>query len=740
MANILRTQKNTYNDGIYERSDDIKGKDKFVERWLAEVDLAEDVFDDWYDQSEASRNMYRAENEFRDQRYNLHYSNVNTTLPALYANTPKPDVRKRYNDPLSTDEAARIAAQIIERNLVVSMDQYDVDGAYSAFVRDGLISGRGVVRVRYIPRISDEYVFHECRVEPVPWSDFLTGPGQRWEDVTWIAFKHTLTRDQLVALNPKTGNDVPLDFTVENLNDEQAPQRLPNVFKRAEVYEIWDKQSRQIIWVSKSFKDRPISVRDDTMELMDFFPVPKPLMLTETTDTLVPMVPANIIKSLLAELEDITTRIQRLIRVIKWRGFCDPTLNIVELEAANDGELVPAGETIMPLIQAGGLERAIWLMPIDVAVQTVIALDQQRERTKQLVYEVTGISDIIRGQSDANETLGAQEIKANFGTLRLQHMQKMVQRVCRDSLRLVAELMCTHFDIDELMLYAGIKLPTQADKQMQQMQMQQAQMTGQEPPPVDPRQERMMAQPTVEEVKAIIENDLIRTYTIDVETDSTIQQDMRQVQQNMAEFLNGTASFLQAIGPMVAEGVMPEELAVDLYLPFARSFHLGKQAEDALEQMAAKANDPQKPEKPDPAQQQAEMQQQQLQAEMQVEQAKAQAAIQAQQQKDQLATQSKQQQNELDIQKATQLAQIELKKIVDAHQLAMQQKRELDQLDLQTKSASAEIDLDQQQASAVVATASATKQSRMKLDDEHERSEMKRSEMADAAKTKDKAK
>ena len=141
------------------------------------MSLYDDSHDEWQDQAEASRDMYRAENTFMDQRYNLHYSNVNTTLPALYSSTPKPDVRQRYADPLSENEAARIASQIIERNLSVSFDQYDIDGAFSAFVRDGLISGRGVVRVRHNPRIVNEFVFNDIRIEPVPWNDFVMGPG-----------------------------------------------------------------------------------------------------------------------------------------------------------------------------------------------------------------------------------------------------------------------------------------------------------------------------------------------------------------------------------------------------------------------------------------------------------------------------------------------------------------------------------------------------------------------------------
>ena len=47
-------------------------------------------------------------------------------------------------------------------------------------------------------------------------------------------------------------------------------------------------------------------------------------------------------------------------------------------------------------------------------------LYQQREQIKAVIYELTGLSDIARGASKASETLGAQQLKSQWGSIRLK--------------------------------------------------------------------------------------------------------------------------------------------------------------------------------------------------------------------------------------------------------------------------------------------------------------------------------
>lgn len=680
--------------GTYEtKAEASKSGAATVERWLAEISLADRTQKEWRKEAQDARDMFRSEGAHASQRFNIQYSNVATMMPALYSSRPTPDVRKRYADKAEKEGAARIAAQIIERNLAVSMDSYDFDGIMRSVVQNALLTGRGLPRVRHKPITSGQHVFNRVEAESVPWRDLVLGPCEVWEDCPWLAFKHLLTREQLIKLNPKLGLNISLNHMIEGASPEDS-EKAPNVFKRCEVWEIIDRETGKVLWITDAHKAEPLSEEDDPFELIDFWPVPKPYYFSDTTDTMVPMVPAKIVKPLIEELEKLTERIQKITAVIKWRGFADPSLGIDALENAEDGQLVPVGENILQLVQSGGLEKHIWLMPIEQAVQVVVTLNEQREVVKQLIFEVTGISDVIRGATDARETLGAQELKANFGTLRIQDQQKMVQRMVRDTLRIKAEIICSKFEMSELLRNAGMTLPTMLDKQIAMQRKQQMEAMAQQPgpdgqpqqaPPEDPQIEEVLSQPSVEEVEAIIRDDMVRAYVIDIETDSTVQQDMRQVQGNMSAFLEGTASFLSAIGPMVQAGQLSAEAAIDLYQPFARSFHLGKQAEDALERMAEEAKEQSdQPPAPDPVQMEmekvkAELEaaQQKHQMDMQAAQAKAQADVEARQMQAQAMAQERQFKQEM--------AEMEFAQKARMYDLDYQQKSRMSELEAKNK-------------------------------------------------------
>lgn len=647
--------------GSYEtkRETEKRGEDK-VSRWLAEIELASNEEKDWRTNAEKARDIYRAERDGKDRRFNILYSNVRTECSALYNSTPVADVRPRYND---QDETSRLTAQTIERGLSYTLDSYDIDGVIKAAVQDSRLAGRGTARVRYCPYEYQGKVYEEVCCEHVLWKHFRRGPATSWSDVPWVAFELFLTRDQLVQLNPKIGGSINLDFALaEGL--EQKPDAPPNVFKRARVWEIWDKATRKVIFIAPGYKAGPLLEEDDPLGLISFFPVPEPLYGDRTYDSLVPMVPYQSYIQLADELEEVTQRIYALIKVIRWRGYQHPSLPSFErLEEASDGELIPATEDVISLVQGGGLDKFIWLMPIEQAIKTLQQLYVQREQIKQSIYEISGLSDVQRGASDPSETLGAQEIKASFGSQRTQEQQKDVQRLCRDLMRLKAEIICNTFDPDNIKMMTGMQQPSAQEVQMaqqqlaqmqaQQQQMQQAapQMGGNGGPPMgaDPEQMEQLQKTAKavpwEKIVELLRGGVTRAYRIDIETDSTIRGEVRQQQQNAAQFLEGTASFVQAFAPAIQSGMVPADVAVDIYSGFARFFRLGKQVEDALSRMAQQAQEqarnPQ-PQPPSPEEIKAKADAEARQQQMQMEDKKMQAQMGMAQQKHQLDIEGKQ--------------------------------------------------------------------------------------------------
>jgi hypothetical protein len=608
--------------GTYESEKEAQAsKAATVKRWLDEIALADSTEKDWRKEAQEAVNIYRAEKEGDQRRFNIVYSNTQTRAPSLYNSTPIPDVRPRYNDP---NETSRLTSQTIERALSYSLDAYDFDSTMKAVVQDMVLPGRGTARVRYSPYTDPQTnsVYDEVVCEHVLWKNRRQGQADRWADVPWLGYELFLTRDQMVQLNPGLGASVNLDVAVEGIDKDKATIQ-PNVFKRARVWEIWDKATRKVLFIAPAHTAEPIRVEDDPLGLINFFPEPEPLCAARTSDSQIPICTYKIIKPLVDELEEITKRIQALIRVIRWRGYQHPNLPSFErLQDAEDGELVPATDDLLALAQAGGLDKFIWLMPIDVAIKALQQLYVQREQIKQTIFEVDGLSDILRGSTDPNETLGAQEIKANFGSMRLQDQQKDVQRFCRDLMRLKAEIICTHFSPENIAAITGMALPSKQEveqakarlAQLEQVQKQASmqpqlgqpgapQMGGgmngvgatQTTMPVDPalmeQLKKTAESVSWDDVVGMLRSGVTRQYRIDIETDSTIRGEIRTQQQSASAFLEGTAKFFEAIGPGVQSGFMPGDVAVDLYAAFTRFFKLGKQAEDALSRMSHAAQE-----------------------------------------------------------------------------------------------------------------------------------------------------
>jgi energy-coupling factor transporter ATP-binding protein EcfA2 len=549
---------------IERRSDAAKkdGADKALWKfWMDAINLAGTDEKEWREDAERVIKRYRGEEEFKNQRYRLLYSNTQTMAPALFNSQPIPDIRRRYGD---RDEDARQVAQALERTISCQAEKCDFEDVMEEAVMHRLLPGRAVVRVRYVPsfvketqpdpadpnkQTEVEVLANEAvEYEVVPWADFRHGPGKRWSQVPWCAFRIYPTREELEKLNPRIGTKVPLNAKMGDDKQAGAERNPPSLYKRAEVWQVWDKERRELVYVSPDWKEGPIAVVPDELKLEGFFPTPKPMLAVKSPDDLRPITEWSQYALLAEELEEITQRLRKLVKAARWRGVTAKELRAAfeSLKNLGDGELASAEEAIT-FANEGGLDKAIWIMPIDKLVAAIQQLYQAREQTKQLLYEVMGLSDILRGSTKPNETATAQDIKAQWGSLRMQKGQSQVQRYCRDLYRIGVEIIATRFDPKSIMLASGVQLS--------------------------------------EQQVAMMQRDTLREYRIEVETDSTIRADLSRQQENIGQFVTGFGALMTALGPPVQAGVMKADEAADLITGFARSYKLGRQAEEALERM-----------------------------------------------------------------------------------------------------------------------------------------------------------
>jgi hypothetical protein len=626
----------------YEDREDAGEDDAGLARlWLDSIVLARKNEEAWRKAAGEARDRYRGDKENQGKKFNILYANTQITLPAIYNSTPIPDVRRRFGD---ADATGKVAAQVLERSLSYSFDAYDFGGNMRAAVFDSVLAGRGVLRVRYEPSFeeteeekqeaAEEYaeeasvepmqpaapriVFQKVCIEHVNWQDFIIGPGRKWEEVPWIGFEHRLTRDELEDRFGDLGATMPLDVITDDARARNSdPRDVSDVFKRGTVYEIWDKEEREVLFVAPSLPSKILKRVDDPLGMQDFWPMPRPIYDVVDSGSLVPVVPYSLYKDQAEELDHVTRRIDKLVEQCRYRGL--RAADIAEFESlakAQDGEFVAVDNSAQYADR--GLDKAIWPVPIETLVSVIVQLMQHREALKATIYEITGLSDIVRGASVASETATAQQIKAQFGSIRIQDRQAEVQRMARDAVRLMAELIGEKFEPETLGLMTGVDLPQAQQKMMAQQAAMMAQQAGQ---PVPPEIEQVLTVPAWDDVLQVLRSDAMRGYRVDIETDSTVQADVARLKTNAAEFVQGFGGFIQAVGPAVQAGAMPMDVVADLLTAFARNFKLGRQAEDALERMSKVAAQP------------APQQDQGAAAEAQAKQAEAQAKAQAEAQK-----------------------------------------------------------------------------------------------------------
>ena len=564
-----------------ELEDDL-GKDgkAIVARWRMELKLAEKAEKSWRTDVSRVLDIHAGK---KKTEFNILWANTQTLAPALYNRTPRPDVRRRYRD---EDPTGKDVADVLERGLAYSVDHYDFDPMMETVVRHVILTGRGVARVRYnrteeqrdvlapvevaedgffadgelidpaevtqgengpeiVVGTEDALTYETVECEVIQWDRFCMSPARSWEEVRWVAFAHRMTRKELTDNFGAIGKDV--NLSLSDAESEQPSDEIAHAFKRAAVWEIWDKTNKQVVWIADDH-DEPLDQEDDPLELEKFFPIPRPVY-SIPGDTMVPVPEYTIYEGQAKELDDITKRIKALTKALRVRGLYDGSVEeLSSLLTAADETMIPVQGFV--LAEKDGLSRAVQFMPLAEIAGVLMQLYQTRDQVKNTIFEIVGIADILRGASKASETATAQNIKAQFGNLRLGSRQKEVQRFARDLFRLKAEIMAEKFAPETL--------------------------------------ENMTGKPISEEMLAIMQGDSTRGFRVDIETDSTIAIDEAAEQEAISKLLTSVVTYMQGIAPLVQQGAFTKEAAVSLLLLAVRRYRGSREVEDTINSLTDK--------------------------------------------------------------------------------------------------------------------------------------------------------
>ena len=590
-------------------------------KWARELERAHKRESTWRAEGEKIVRMYRAE-EKKANAFNILWSNTETLRPALYSDVPRPDVRRRFKD---ADPVGKIVSEVTSRALQVALDGDRFDGAMRRSVLDALLPGRGISRIRYVPSLSqvgvteetheegaeeptheahegstEELEYEQAIVEHVDWQDFRRGYGRVWDEVQWVAFRCRLTKEDVAE---RFGKEIAGALQYDQDEDDAQKDRSSDKpeesddQKTAEFWEIWDKEERRVCFFHLGYREGLIyplgnESGEPPIEFEGFFPCPEPLQLVEDSSSLLPIPLWRLYKAQAEELEKISTRINKIIEQCKARGIYDSRLSeIGNVLKSAEGDLIPV-QGAAQMAAVGGLEKSVSWFPVEQYVKILEQLYAAREQTKAAIYEITGLSDIVRGASQASETATAQQIKSQYVSLRLKRMRGLVAIYARQIVRMLSEVISEKFSPETLAKMTGVQLPTMAQKQQAQMmaQMQQqamqAQAMGQPPQPQQPQPPNpILQQPAWEDIVEIMRNDMARTFRVDVETDSMVASTIESDMQALGQVVQALGGFWQIAMPMMQAGALQADAVRSITQAICRRAKLGTEVEDAIDKM-----------------------------------------------------------------------------------------------------------------------------------------------------------
>ena len=513
-----------------------------------------------------------------EKSYNIFYSNTNILTSNLLINSPKPDIQRRFikkteNEKLKYNTYLNIA-KISESVLSYYSDISDIQEKFKETIKYSVKNGRGVTWIEYEPVISKKVILdsegqkteqevvsdRNFIISSLSYRDFLVSTAEKKEDVWWVARRHTLTKEEV-----KKRFNKKLDETVFSMEDKETQKR------RAEIWEIWDKTAKERYFILENGKNEFLEEQKDPYKLEGFFPCDW-IHWLDNGKNIVPIPEYKIYRKKALELDSVSAKsdlLEEKINLIIVTANQNKDITD-EIANASNGDVI----SLKSLDPTGNVNvnNLVSIVPVDGALNIINHCTAKKLELKNDIYDITGISDIQRGQSDAQETATAQKIKGLFGSLRFQSRQKVIQNHIRKIYSIITEVICEHWDSETLEEITSITLPTEEDKmriKQEQMvlnqisnnpeAMQLAKQNGLKLPSEE--EISLLEQPTWEQIIGFMRDDKLRNYTIDIETTATIFDDKTQQQASIQaltqSYLNLVSQAVNLQDPNLIKGFLP---------------------------------------------------------------------------------------------------------------------------------------------------------------------------------------
>lgn len=484
--------------------DDPEASRRMCRYWKTHIEACDKENEKWHKKGADVLKRFRDERdkaaEQGQRKFNILWANFKILKPALYAKKPLPIVERRF---LDHDPKGRTSAMILERSLRNEIELNGYHTAISMAVDDRLLPGRGQVWVRYEPEIGEsvsipgggkqdmvddqgdiidipddeetdkleetgeELISETVPVDHVNWRDFYTFPAKArtWAEVQAVGKRVFMSKEQCIdRFGEEIGEKIEADTSLMSESEKVGltdTAIIQDIYERQRIiFEIWNKVDRRAYWISTGY-DKLCDAREDPLKLTSFFPCPEPLCATMTSETVIPVPDYHEYQDQAIQLDELSDRIAKLSTACKVAGVYDASARGNRggldrlLDEAVENQLIPI-ESFAAFKEKGGLAGCIDFLPLDVIVKALQVLTEVRQRVMEDLDRISMINDVMRGTTDARETMGAQRLKSNSSSTRIEDERAAVAKFATDVLRIVAEVMCKHFGDKTLIEASGI--------------------------------------------------------------------------------------------------------------------------------------------------------------------------------------------------------------------------------------------------------------------------------------------
>lgn len=629
--------------------------------WKSQIEECDKATNNWHKRGDIILKHYRDDRPEGDKgvakKFNLFWSNSKVKNPAVYSKAPQPICERRF---LDKDPTGRVAATILERALRYEMPTSGFHKTLKRCRTDWSTVGRGQVWIRYNPKFGEaispeqtgdndieingklvdedreenieaqqrEVLSESLCVDYVHWKDFYIFPAsaRTWDEVEGVGRKILMSRQDCIDnFGEEIGKKIELDCKPKtDANEGGASTLSGKEGMQATTYEIWWKPTKKVYFIAQSYLEL-CKEAEDPLRLENFFPCPEPWSATMTNDSMIPVPDYAEAQDQYIQIDELSKRIDILTESCKVIGVYDASAQALKrvFQEAQEPNLIPVDSWAM-FAEKGGLKSAIDWVPIEQIAKTLQVLIEVRAKIIEDLDRLTGINDIMRGTSDARETMGAQRLKTNGANIRIDDEREEAARFCRDIIAIMGELVAEHYDPQTLIQVSGAMydegldppdlpapppnpmmghnggpplspppspnppagaMPPQAPAQPPLG----APMPAGAPLPETPEQKQARKDKMIADAIMLLRNEKLRGFRIDIETDSTVNPDAEQEKEQRIAFVEGVTKFIETAGQVTA--TVPEfaPLAAKMLQFAVRGFRVGRDLESSIEDFCEKA-------------------------------------------------------------------------------------------------------------------------------------------------------